>query len=109
MASQTQRPELFARGEDLGAEFHCHHGGSLSNMRVVSLEPDQELTLISDQPTTLYVTARMSDVPGDHTRVTRSFLWETPPDPDVKAGLQQMMEAVVVAGEGAIKEVFESA
>jgi len=98
-----------ARGEDLGAEFHCHHGGSLSNMRVVSLEPDQELTLISDQPTTLYVTTRMSDVPGDHTRVTRSFLWETPPDPDVAAGLQQMMEAVVVAGEGAIKEVFESA
>jgi uncharacterized protein YndB with AHSA1/START domain len=96
-----------ARGEDLGAEFHCHHGGMLSNMRVVSVEPERELTLISDQPTTLYVTTRMSDAPGNRTSVERSFLWEAPADPDVAAGLHQMMAAMVTAGEGAIKEVFE--
>ena len=96
-----------ARGEDLGAEFHCHHGGRLSNMRVVSLEPDHELTLVSDQPTTLYVTTRMSDAPNNRTSVVRSFLWETPPDPDVAAGLHQMMEAIVTAGDVAIREVFE--
>ena len=96
-----------ARGEDLGAEFHCHHGGRLSNMRVVSLVPDQELTLISDQPTTLYVTTRMADAANDRTSVTRSFLWEAPPDPDVAAGLKEMMEAIVSAGDVAIKEVFE--
>jgi uncharacterized protein YndB with AHSA1/START domain len=96
-----------ARGEDLGAEFHCHHGGSLVNMRVVSIEPDHELTLISDQPTTLHVTTRMTDAPNNRTRVARSFLWETPADPDVASGLHQMMEGIVAAGEGAIKEVFE--
>jgi len=96
-----------ARGEDLGAEFHCHHGGSLSNLRVVSLEQDSEVTLISDQPTTMYVTTRMTDAPANQTSITRSFLWETPADPEVAAGLHQMMEFMVLAGEGAIKEVFE--
>ncbi|TME18559.1 MAG: DUF2652 domain-containing protein [Chloroflexi bacterium] len=53
-----------ARGEDLGAEFHCHHGGSVVSMRVVSLDPEREITL-------------------------------------------QMLQAVVFAGEGAIKSVFD--
>lgn len=96
------------RGEDLGAEFPCHHGGSLVNLRVVSLQPDEELTLISDQPTTPYVTTRMSDAPENWTSVTRSFLWETPSDPDVAEGLGQMMEAMIAAGEVAITEVFEA-
>lgn len=96
-----------ARGGDLGAEFHCHHGGSLVNMRVVSLEPGRELTLIADQPTTMYITTRMSEAGDGHTRVDRSFLWEEPEDPDVAESLRQMMEAMVVAGEGAIKSVFE--
>jgi uncharacterized protein YndB with AHSA1/START domain len=95
-----------ARGEDLGAEFHCHHGGSLVNMRVVSLEPPSELTLIADQPTTMYITTRMSDAGENRTRIVRSFLWERPADPDVADGLNQMMQAIVVAGEGAIKEIF---
>jgi len=95
-----------ARGEDLGAEFHCHHGGSLVNMRVVSIEPDSELTLISDQPTTLYVTTRMAAAGENQTTITRSFLWEQPDDPDVAEVMRQGMAAVVAAGEGAIKEVF---
>jgi len=61
---------------------------------------DHEQTLICDQPTTLYVTTRMSDAPNNATSVVRSFLWETPPDPDVAAGIQQMMEAIVTAGDG---------
>jgi uncharacterized protein YndB with AHSA1/START domain len=95
-----------ARGEELGAEFHCHHGGSLVNMRVVSVEPDSELTLLSDQPTTMHVTTRLTDAGEGRTKVTRSFLWEAPADPDVRDGLRQMMQAMVVAGEGAIQEAF---
>jgi uncharacterized protein YndB with AHSA1/START domain len=95
-----------ARGEDLGAEFHCHHGGSLVNMRVVSLVPEQELTLISDQPTTMHITTRMSDAGDGQTRVARSFLWEEPADPDVAQSVREMMQAMVAAGEDAIKEVF---
>ena len=96
-----------ARGEDLGAEFHCHHGGRLVSMRVVSLIPEQELTLIADQPTTMHITTRLADVGAGRTNVARSFLWEEPADPEVAATLLQMMQGMVVAGEGAIKQAFE--
>ena len=96
-----------ARGEDLGSEFHCHHGGSLVSMRVVSLEPERELTLIADQPTTMHITTRLSDAGDGQTKVSRSFLWEEPADPEIAQGLGQMMAAMVTAGEAAIKEVFE--
>jgi len=95
-----------ARGDDLGSEFHCHHGRSLVSMRVVSLEPQRELTLIADQPTTMHITTRLSDARGQ-TRVSRSFLWEEPADPEVAQSLRPMMETMIAAGEGAIKEVFE--
>jgi uncharacterized protein YndB with AHSA1/START domain len=96
-----------ARGEDLGAEFHCHHGGSQVNMRVVSLEPEHELTLISDQPTTMYITTRFGEANGGRTSVKRSFLWEQPIDPDIASNVRQMMEAMTLAGDAAIKSVFE--
>ncbi|HKW58635.1 MAG TPA: DUF2652 domain-containing protein [Candidatus Dormibacteraeota bacterium] len=96
-----------ARGEDLGADFHCHHGGSLVNMRVVSLEPDRELTLLADQPTPMHITTRLSDAGDGCTLFTRSFLWEEPGDPEIAAGLRQMMQAMVTAGEDAIKSAFQ--
>jgi uncharacterized protein YndB with AHSA1/START domain len=98
-----------ARGEDLGSEFHCHHGGSLVSMRVVSLVPQRELTLVADQPATMHVTTRLSDAGAGRTRVARSFLWEEPADPDVAASLREMMRGMATAGEGAIKEAFEGA
>jgi uncharacterized protein YndB with AHSA1/START domain len=96
-----------ARGEDLGADFHCHHGGSEVSMRVVSLEKDRELTLISDQPTTMHITTRLSDAGDERTTITRSFLWEEPDDPDVAATIRQMMEGMAIAGEDAIKAALE--
>jgi hypothetical protein len=72
------------------------------------LEPQRELTLISDQPTTMHVTTRLADSGDGQTLVARSFLWEEPEDADVAATLRQMMQAMVTAGEGAIKEVFAS-
>ena len=98
-----------ARGEDLGSEFHCHHGGSLVNMRVVSADPGRELTIIADQPTVMHITTRFVDSGDGGTRVLRSFLWEEPADPDVAQSVRQMMEGIVLAGEGAIKSVFEDA
>ena len=96
-----------ARGEDLGSEFHCHHGGAVVNMRVVSLEPGRELTLIADQPTTMHITTRLLDADGGATRVSRSFLWEEPADAEVASSVREMMAGMAVAGEAAIKEVFE--
>jgi len=96
-----------ARGEELGEEFHCHHGGSLVALRVVALEPERELTLYSDQPTPMYITTRLSEAGEGKTEVARSFVWEVPADPDVAEGLRQIMGGTVAAGEGAIKEVFE--
>src|SRR2546428_2949674 len=97
-----------ARGEDLGSEFHCHHGGSLVSMRVVSLEPGQELTLIADQPTTMHITTRLSDAGAGQTKVSRSFLWEEPADPEVAQSLRPMMEAMVAAGATAIQKGFRA-
>ena len=96
-----------ARGEDLGSEFHCHHGGSVVNMRVVSIEPERELTLLADQPTPMHITTYLSDDGDGRTRFHRSFLWDEPADPDVAEGLRQMMQAMVLAGEGAIKAAFD--
>jgi uncharacterized protein YndB with AHSA1/START domain len=97
-----------ARGEDLGADFHCHHGGSEVSMRVVSLEKDSELTLISDQPTTMHITTRLTDAGDERTTITRSFLWEEPDDADVAASIRQMMEGMAAAGEEAIKAALET-
>ena len=55
----------------------------------------------------MHITTRLTDVGDGQTRVARSFLWEQPQDPEVAQSLQQMMEAMVLAGEGAIKSVFE--
>jgi hypothetical protein len=77
-------------------------------MRVVSIEPDAEITLLSDQPTTMHVTTRMTDAGEGQTQVARSFLWDEPSDPDIAEGLRQMMQAMVGAGEAAIRDVFAS-
>jgi len=95
-----------ARGESLAEEFHCHHGGELVTMRVVSIVPESEMTLVADKPTTMHVTSRLSDAGREQTRLVRSFLWEEPADPEVADGLRQMMAAMVQAGEGALQEVF---
>ena len=95
-----------ARGETLASEFHCHHGGEMVTMRVVSLVPEKELTLVADKPTTMHITSRLSDAGGAQTRLVRSFLWEEPADPEIADGLRQMMAAMVQAGEGALQEVF---
>jgi uncharacterized protein YndB with AHSA1/START domain len=95
-----------ARGETLASEFHCHHGGEVVTMRVVSLVPGSELTLIADKPTTMHITTRLSDAGGDQTRLVRAFLWEEPADPEIAEGLRGMMGAMVVAGEAALEEIF---
>lgn len=96
-----------ARGEELGEEFHCHHGGSLVTLRLVARERGSELTFFADQPTDMYVTTRLTDEGAGRTRVKRSFIWEPPADSEIAEGVRQMMEAMSMAGEGAIKEVFE--
>jgi len=97
-----------ACGEDLGAEFHCHHGGALTNMRVVSLEPERELTLISDQPTTMYITMLLDAVGDAQTKITRSFLWDVHSDPDIAEQMRQMLEGMTMAGEAEIKSIFSA-
>jgi hypothetical protein len=95
-----------ARGESLDAEFHCHHGGEVVTMRVVSLVPDREITLVADKPTTLYVTTRMSSADDGRTRLVRLFLWDEPGDAEIAEALRGMMGAMVAAGEGAIEGIF---
>ena len=98
-----------ARGEALDAEFHCHHGGEMVSMRVVSMVRESELTLVSDKPTTMYITTRLSEAGADRTRIVRSFLWEQPADPEIAQNLRDMMAAMAPAGEDAMREVFAEA
>jgi len=98
-----------ARGEDLGSEFHCHHGGTMITMRVVSMEHEKELTLTTDQPPQGYITTRISDAGGGRTKILRSFIWEKPADHEVAAGIAETMESMIRAGEGALAAVFEEA
>ena len=71
-------------------------------MRVVSLEPQRELTLIADQPTTMHITTRLADAGEGKTTVSRSFLWDAPVDPEIAQPLHQMMEAQGIEAEGAV-------
>ena len=96
-----------ARGEEIGEEFHCHHGGSLVNLRLVSRVPGEELTFYADQPTDMYVTTRIVDLGEGRTSVRRSFTWDPPADEEIADGVRRMMQAMSTAGEDAIKEVFE--
>ena len=96
-----------ARGTDLDSEFHCHHGDMLITMRVVSIEPGREMTLYSDKPVAMLTTATLGDVDGRATEISRSFLWDKPADPEVADGLRQMIEIMAVAGDAAMREVFE--
>src|SRR5438046_5461981 len=84
-----------ARGEELGSEFHCHHGGSVVTLRVVSTEPGRELTLYSDQPTDMYITSRIAHESDGRTSIMRSFLWDEPADPEVAEGLGQLLSGPV--------------
>jgi uncharacterized protein YndB with AHSA1/START domain len=97
-----------ARGEDLGSEFHCHHGGTMITMRVVSVEPGHELTLTVDKPSPTYITIRISDAVPGRTRIQRWFIWDEPNDPEIAPALRQMMEAVVSEGAGALQSVLEA-
>ena len=96
-----------ARGERLGSEFHCHHGGTMITMRVVSMEPLRALTMFIDKPAPTYLTVRISDAGERRTRIERYFLWEEPADPEIRGALQLMMEAVAGEGKDALKTVLE--
>jgi uncharacterized protein YndB with AHSA1/START domain len=96
-----------ARGEQLGGEFHCHHGGTTITMRVVSVEPGRELTMFVDKPAPTYLTTRISDAGGRRTRIERYFVWDEPADPEIRDALRQMMEAVAGEGKEALKTVLE--
>jgi uncharacterized protein YndB with AHSA1/START domain len=96
-----------ARGEELGSEFHCHHGGTMITMRVVSVEAGRELTMTVDKPSPTYITTRISDAGQGRTRIERWFLWDEPDDAEIAPALHQMMEAVVSDGAGALKSVLE--
>jgi uncharacterized protein YndB with AHSA1/START domain len=95
-----------ARGEMLATEFHCHHGGEVVTMRVVSVEKDRELTLRADKPTPMHITTSLTADGAGRTRLVRAFLWEQPADPEFAANLREAMAAIVVAGEGELKSVF---
>lgn len=99
-----------ARGSVIGGEYHCHHGGGVTAMRMVSLDRGREFTLVSGSPAgELYVTTQFEDMGGDRTMVRRLFLWEIPKDPEFAETVHQMMNAVIEAGGAEMQAVFAEA
>jgi hypothetical protein len=96
-----------ARGQDIGSEFHCHHGAGVNYLRVIAVDEGRETTLVSTSPAgDLYVTTRLLAGSAATTKVRRLFWWEPPPDPELAVAVQQMIEAVVVDGGAELQAVF---
>jgi hypothetical protein len=69
-----------ARGQDVGKEFHCHHGASVNYLRVIAADPGRETTLVSTSPAgDLYITTHFEAAGPNRTRVRRLFWWQPPP------------------------------
>ena len=99
-----------ARGQDVGSEFHCHHGDGINYLRVVSVDSGRETTLFSTSPAgDLYITTRFEVAGPDKTKVRRLFWWEPPPDTALAATIHQMIEAIVAGGGAELQAVFEEA
>ena len=98
-----------ARGTQLGSEFHCNHGpGARNLLRLVSIDPDSETTLLTTSPGggPMYVTTRFADLDGRRTSIRRLLLWETPADPEQARTTREMLDAIMEMGGQALKEVF---
>jgi len=96
-----------ARGEKLATEFHCHHGPEIVTMRVVSKEPGREWTITADKPVDIYLTTYLRAAETGGTRIQQAILWDSPADPEPAQAVRQMMEGMVAAGEGVMREAFD--
>ncbi|HVS49309.1 MAG TPA: DUF2652 domain-containing protein [Candidatus Dormibacteraeota bacterium] len=95
-----------ARGSQIGGEFHCHHGTTIRYLRVVSVEPGRETTLVSSSPVgDMYITTRFEEV-GDQTAIRRLFWWHAPADEETASTVRQMIEAVVAGGGAELQAIF---
>ena len=95
-----------ARGEDLAAEFHCHHGPDIVTMRVVSKEPGRELTVTADKPVEIYLTTYLSEGGNGGTRIQQACVWEVPADPDRALVVRAQMESFGANAEAVMREAF---
>lgn len=71
-----------ARGTLLGAEFHCHHGGGTTVMRIIDALAPQEMT----QATIvggleIFITQRVRDAGPRRVHLETLMTWVEPPDP----------------------------
>lgn len=101
-------PYAGARGSTLGSEYHCHHGpGAVNVLRVVSIDGDEEMTLVSSSPVgDLYVTTRFESLDKGRTEVRRLVWWDAPPDPEMAAMAREQIDSIFAAGGQALREMF---
>lgn len=95
-----------ARGEELGSEFHCHHGYGVNFLRVVANEKGRSLTLANTGAAGVAFLTMHLTRQGDQTSVRRLWWWETPGDPEEAAGKLAVMGAVTKEGDEVMKTAF---
>jgi len=99
-----------ARGENLGSEFHCHHGDRVSYLRVVQVDSEREITLVSTSPVgDVYVTTQFEAFGPNRTKVRRLFWWQAPPDPEMAKGAYEALASVMREGGAQLQAVFAEA
>lgn len=97
-----------ARGTELGSEYHCHHGpGMSSQLRVVSLDPGHEVTIVSTSPVgDVYITTRLEPSADGGTRIRRLWWAELPTDAAVAAGMIEALKGFAAPGRDALEATF---
>lgn len=97
-----------ARGTELGSEYHCHHGpGMSSQLRVVSVDPGHELTIVSTSPVgDIYITTRLEAMDDGGTRIRRLWWVDLPSDPTATTAVTDALRAFAAPGLDALQATF---
>jgi hypothetical protein len=108
MRADNVEPFAGARGEDIDAVFHCHHGPGVNFLRVADVEKGRRLTLHNTGAGgEVYLTMLLASDGADRTCIRRLWWWPESADQQVAAGFRTAVEGAARAGAEAMRTAFK--